>query len=286
MALPVSGPLSLASIQSEFGGSSPISLSEYYRGGSYVTTNNSNVPSSGIIRISNFYGAVKQFAFTLTGTLNQANLRSLAVAYGWNGTDAVLCTNNALISSSTTGAAGLTIDGSFPNGVILVNNNYITGMGGNGGSYGQSGGAGGTAVAIGTAVSITNNSVFAGGGGGGASSPVFGWGGVDLTYGGGAGASGLYQASGGDGNEWRDGSPSGYDPGTGMYLNAGTGGYACWSGVCNDPSGNGGSWGSPGGSSSSTHGAAGYSGGAAGYSVTGNGYVTWLATGTRYGPIG
>jgi hypothetical protein len=60
MPLPSSGPLSLANIQTEFGGSNPISLSEYYAGGAYVpagtTGTNGAVPSSGTISISNFYG--------------------------------------------------------------------------------------------------------------------------------------------------------------------------------------------------------------------------------------
>lgn len=60
MALPTSGTLTLADIQTEFGGSNPISLSEYYAGGSYVPAGasgtNGAVPSSGTISISNFYG--------------------------------------------------------------------------------------------------------------------------------------------------------------------------------------------------------------------------------------
>lgn len=49
MALQSSGPISLANVQTEFGGSAPISISEYY-GVSYV-------PTSGTISLSNFYGA-------------------------------------------------------------------------------------------------------------------------------------------------------------------------------------------------------------------------------------
>lgn len=37
MTLQASGAIALSEIQSEFGGSNPISLSEYYRGGSYVS---------------------------------------------------------------------------------------------------------------------------------------------------------------------------------------------------------------------------------------------------------
>ena len=49
MALQSSGAISLANIQTEFGGSNPISLSEYYGVAS-------GVPSSGTISLSNFYG--------------------------------------------------------------------------------------------------------------------------------------------------------------------------------------------------------------------------------------
>ena len=48
-ALPSSGPLSMSQIQGEFGGSNPISLSEYYGAAA-------GVPSSGVISISDFYG--------------------------------------------------------------------------------------------------------------------------------------------------------------------------------------------------------------------------------------
>jgi hypothetical protein len=60
MTLPTSGPLSLSDIQTEFGGSNPISLSEYYAGGGLVPSGTTGtygaVPSSGAISIQNFYG--------------------------------------------------------------------------------------------------------------------------------------------------------------------------------------------------------------------------------------
>lgn len=49
MALPGSGTLSLSDIQTEFGGSNPISLSEYYGVAA-------GVPASGTIAIDDFYG--------------------------------------------------------------------------------------------------------------------------------------------------------------------------------------------------------------------------------------
>ena len=60
MTLPTSGPLTLGDIQTEFGGSNPIAMNEYYAGGSYVAAGTSGtygaVPSSGQISVQNFYG--------------------------------------------------------------------------------------------------------------------------------------------------------------------------------------------------------------------------------------
>jgi len=58
MTLPSSpNSISLAQIQTEFGGANPIEIDEYYRNGGYVTSNNTNVPTSGTISLADFYGA-------------------------------------------------------------------------------------------------------------------------------------------------------------------------------------------------------------------------------------
>lgn len=278
MALPVSGPLSLSQIQGEFGGSNPISLSEYYRGGAFVTNNNTGVPTSGTIRIGNFYGTTKQFSFTnSTNYSTPQNLRTLALAAGWNGSDALLVTNNAIFSSNTTASPALTISGSFPNGLIFVNNSTIVGMGGRGADAAANGSPGGGALLVSSAVSITNNGTFAGGGGGGSSSADFGWCGVVLTTAGGGGASGLSQSVGGTGVYGAVGNPSSL---SGSFYSVPGAGYASGAcGVLNTPSGTGGTWGNAGQSTG------GFSGGAAGFAVSGNSFITWTATGTRLGPI-
>ena len=59
MAIPSTGSISMSTIQTEFGGSSPISLSEYYRSNTYeaaVSGNNTTVPQSGTIKMSQFRG--------------------------------------------------------------------------------------------------------------------------------------------------------------------------------------------------------------------------------------
>jgi len=66
MALQTSGTISLLDLQNTYGGSNPIGMSEYYRGGSYVQSGfsvkgsfialNSGVPTSGTISLGDFYG--------------------------------------------------------------------------------------------------------------------------------------------------------------------------------------------------------------------------------------
>lgn len=65
MALQTSGAITLSDIQTEFGGSNPVSLSEYYGVAA-------GVPSSGAIKLSDFYGTssiitwVQTMSFTNT----------------------------------------------------------------------------------------------------------------------------------------------------------------------------------------------------------------------------
>jgi len=70
VTLPSSGAITLADIQTEFGGSNPISLSEYYAGGAYVpsgtTGTNGPVPSSGPIDVNVFHGTSAAESHTLT----------------------------------------------------------------------------------------------------------------------------------------------------------------------------------------------------------------------------
>ena len=70
MTLPTSGPISLNDIQTEFGGSAPTSLSEYYAGGGLVPSGTSGtngpVPSSGPISLASFYGTSNAPTITLS----------------------------------------------------------------------------------------------------------------------------------------------------------------------------------------------------------------------------
>jgi hypothetical protein len=95
MAIQSSGAITLQDIEDEFGGTGSISLSEYYRDGAYVTSNNTSVPTSGSVSLSNFYGAANEFSFNITSSAENANIRTLAIAAGWNGSAPLVANVNS-----------------------------------------------------------------------------------------------------------------------------------------------------------------------------------------------
>lgn len=297
MTLQTSGAISLGNIQTEFGGSNPASLNEYYRGGSYVSLASESVPTSGAIAHSQFYGAryARSFSLTISAHTTNYNLRSALTSAGWNGSDAVYCVltiNSGIkVGSTSTGTYAFATGSALPSLslVKIVNNGYILGRGGAGGSGGTTshyagygGAVGGPAMQIQTAVRIENNAYISGGGGGGGggglqrytnprseSDPYTyyyrsggGGGGAGYRYGPGGGSSGTNGANGTDG--WGGGGAGGSNGTTG---------------------GAGGSNGNAGGTGSNGNYGAGAGGGGAGACLSGNSLVTWLATGTRRGSI-
>jgi hypothetical protein len=84
MALPGSGALAFSAIQTEFGGSNPIALSEYYRGGAYVGSGAPNVPTSGTISLSTFYSASAGLTINITSSTSNYNILTAATAAGYN----------------------------------------------------------------------------------------------------------------------------------------------------------------------------------------------------------
>ena len=95
MALPGSGVITLNDLKTEFGGPTSPSLSDYYRGGTYVPniSANSAVPTSGAISLSNFYGASNQLVNITNrsissigvnvGTRAGIELRNNGIAYNY-----------------------------------------------------------------------------------------------------------------------------------------------------------------------------------------------------------
>lgn len=69
MPIQSSGQITLSNLQTEFGGSNPVDLSEYYKNGVYVPDTTSyapNVPTAGGISLSQFRGAYKCKTFAET----------------------------------------------------------------------------------------------------------------------------------------------------------------------------------------------------------------------------
>jgi len=150
MTLPSSGPISLTDIQAEFGGpASPISLGSYYKNGAYVTPTSfaPNVPTSGPIALSNFYGARKLSLYTFTYTGDG----SFVLPASFAGSLIV----NAMLGGGGGGGGGdgnqggyFGLPGQFiTNGTIAASPGdtiqIFTGGGGAGGNTGSSGPGGG-----------------------------------------------------------------------------------------------------------------------------------------------
>ena len=210
MGLPTSGPLSLSAIQHEFGGNTPISLSEYYKGGIYVNDYSlaPHVPRSGTIKISDFYGSSHYLpevrtvvlsdgqSFTVPETIQSGLLQVTLVGApggtggndvqpGYGGYPGQLVTGfitvaprDAILASvGGTGVGGGSGSGGGTGGV-----------GGSGGIFGYSGGSGGNAGASGWS--------GGGGGGGGATAIKLNGAIVGVAAGGAGGGGGGWYGSG------------------------------------------------------------------------------------------
>lgn len=294
MTLPASGPISFNNINVELGvsGTTQASLGQT----SYRTL--AGVPS-GAISMSNFYGKSNAFAASIASNQTNFNLRTWALANGWNGSVAATITINSgvYIYSTSTANAALTIDGSWPGGVTVVNNGYIMGQGGNGGNITgantwANGTSGGPAVSLGVSCTITNNSYIGGGGGGGAC--------VNQT-GGGGGAGGGIGGYGWNGNTGSTATSAGGAVGSsgtsGAFFNvnafsraaAGGGGGRIFAGAttarASSPSagGPGGQAGGGGGAATSSSNAASGGAGGGGGVAGGNGTVSGSGTGASAG---
>lgn len=288
MTINSSGPVSLGgttagqSIAIELGGTgtNTISLNDT------AVRTLAGVPSGTIVMPTNFYGKSNVFAFNISSNQINVDLRTLAVNAGWNQTSRVeaTITGEVFIYSNSTSSAALTVSGSFPNGVQLINNGTIVGRGGRGGNgqnntnNGAGGGAGGLALSVSTAISITNNGNVAGGGGGGQGSPI-----VIFFQPGTGGAGGGGGAGGSDGGTGINFSTNGAG---GTLSSPGIGGVGPRASF--PKGGTGGTWGSSGGNA--TYGSEGWTfgptpAGAAGAATSGNAFITWVVAGNRYGAL-
>lgn len=243
MTLPVHpNSISLAQIQGEFGGSNPISLSEYrgglvpsgtvgYPGGGGAVT----IPTSGQISFGNFHGSTNRAQIYVTYAANQYsasfNVSSLG-GYIAGRSDVYVTVNSGVYLRNNGVNPGLSISGGTSgDNIYITNNGYVLGDGGQGGgvqfvsysSYAVFNATDGkTALSLsgGGNYSIdTRNGYIAGGGGGGAGFLY----GADQCLGGGGGAGG-----GQGGNAYSSGSGFGwaYGGNTQDIVQPGEVGYA------------------------------------------------------------
>ena len=297
----------MITISTEFGGTVPHALNEYYRGGGLVpnTPINTAIPTTGQIAVGDFYGSANRVAIPLVISANSYNYdvyTNRGPTYVAGISDIAVTVNPGItVGSTTTPTYAMLVPSAFDAGdtVTIVNNGVIQGMGGTGGTggtgspavpantAGSPGSGGGNAIFVNRPTVITNNGVVASGGGGGGgggsrrtvtptgpktppSITSFGGGGG----GGGAGFNGGTCGAGGPGaNGAGTAGTTGTSPagGAGGPSSAGAGGAGGGRGAA-------GTAGTP----SSTGGG---TGGATGNYIVGNPFVTWPVTGTRQGGV-
>ena len=179
------------------------------------------------------------------------------------------------VGTSTSSGFAFTVGTWNESGITLklINNGYIVGKGGNGGSYpgAKNGEDGADALYTRQAVTVTNNGTIGGGGGGVGSSRVV----LIPVYSGGGGGAGYTVGQGGMGYFINTENP-GSD---GTTTEGGDAGFADSGGQ----GGDGGDLGQAGQNGTGSYPFAPGSGGAAGVAVDGDSYITWDVTGTIAG---
>ena len=301
----------MQTIATEFGGTVPHALDEYYRGGGLVpnTPTNAAIPTSGTIAMDNFYGSANRVTVNLTIAANAFNydvFTNRGPAYVAGSTDLIVTVDPGVTvgSTSTPTYAMLVPSGFSPTDTVtIVNNGVIQGMGGGGGPGGAPGAAplpagnpgavGGNAVFVNRPTIITNNGTLAAGGGGGG-------GGGRTTTGpaktsttacgsGGGGGAGFNGGAGGAGGVFGTPGPRGQPGFAGSPGTSPAGGAGGPSRVVGPAVGGAGGVGGGRGATGAVGGAgnagAGGTGGGAGNYIVGNPFVTYPATGTRQGGV-
>jgi len=146
MALQASGAISLAQIQTEFGGSNPASLNEYYRNGSYVPYHATSIPTSGAIDFADFYSASNALQITLSTQTDYSLAGDLLNNHGWNGSSSIdvilTIPSGVTISATSTATPAIVVDIIAGSTLIINNSGTIVGKGGAAGAGGAGSGPG------------------------------------------------------------------------------------------------------------------------------------------------
>lgn len=307
MSLPSSGPISLSNLATEFGGTPPHSLSEYYRGGIYVPNSPQNypIPTNGPMSMNMFYGSTNRIFINILLSSNAQNIDLINLVgstYSAGISDIVVTIDSGIVIGSSSTSTYAMYVRNFTSGdsiTMNINGGYIVGkggVGGNGGYYtgnnpGTDGQNGGNSLLVEFPITITNNGIIGGGGGGAGGGASYYGGNPDLYTaasgsGGGGGAGSVVGVGGTGGPGGRYAGPSD-DGSSGGLTDGGTGGHA-WHNTgpnYNYYAGTGGIGGSlggagaAGGTCSRGDTSAGGAGGAAGKAVVGDSFITWETLG-------
>ncbi|KVP75359.1 putative Ig domain-containing protein [Burkholderia ubonensis] len=245
---------------------------------------------------------------TIASSTTNYNLRTAAVAAGWDGVHplraSVTINAGVYVGSSYTATHAFTTGSGFPTGSTLKLTNYgsIVGKGGDGGNYSSGGSNGGPALYAQVPIAIANYGTIAGGGGGGGGSNTATVTNVLAGGAGGGGGQGYGTSLGGSRDPAFSGAqyPQGQAGGNGSLSGPGAGGAGTSSGyypnqfsspwyASSASAGAGGMLGQAGAASGPGWIAGGTAppglpGGAAGYAIIGAANVTWTASGTILGP--
>ena len=92
MTIPAApNPLGLSNLQTEFGGAAPTSLSEYYKGGAYVSSSHpAGIPTSGRIALSQFRG-ITNMPPALSDISDLAAFAGTSWSFSWTETGGSRC---------------------------------------------------------------------------------------------------------------------------------------------------------------------------------------------------
>lgn len=147
-ALQSSGAISLSDIRAEFvGGSAEIDLQSLYKGSaggnaivrSKASNNNGvdlapNIPSSGAITLSNFYGSERAFSYTYSGNATNQSASSGVFGddYAGNYKKRIIINNGVTLSASGAYNTALTYPSGAGGSLELVNNGTVDANGSTG----------------------------------------------------------------------------------------------------------------------------------------------------------
>ena len=173
MALAGSGAISFANIRDEFspGSNTSVSLSDYYRQGSKIRAkagdNNathlaSDVPTSGALALSDYYGTGIGFQFTISSDATNQNLSTIfGDDYDLDYPKLVVINSGVTVGGTSTSTPAINVPSGGAGTITITNGGNIYGKGG------AAGAVGGDAIVAATACNVVNNGNIKSGGGGG-----------------------------------------------------------------------------------------------------------------------